>query len=167
MNVVRLPKTFYKARYIIASLCFIYAIFVCGFAYGLSITEEMFAAETVIRPRISFSGGVTRDYSDLLLSFLAISVCFLVFLLLTQTSRKLLAEVLSLIAAFFTIYFLQAPLPLWPGYIPGQTLSDSKKYLQATVWSDFAFVCFILILIVLQGIAIWQASKSQVGKFIN
>ena len=157
LNVVRLPETFYNVRFVIASLCFIYAIFFCGFAYGLSITENMFAAETIIRPRISFS-GLNRDYSGLLMSFSAISACLLVFLVLTQTSRKLLTEVLSLIAILCGMYLFHSPLPFKPGYIPGQTLLDSSKYLYATVWSDFVFFCLILILIVLQGIAIYQAS---------
>jgi hypothetical protein len=165
MNVVRkLPEMFYKVRFGIVSICFLYAIFFCGFAYGLSITENMFAAETVIKPRISFSGGL-RDYSDLLITFSMISVCFLVFLVLTRLSRKLLTEVLSLIAILCVIYLLQSPLPLKPGYIPGQTLSDSSKYLQATVWSDLVFGCFILILIVLQGVAIWKALNRKSWKY--
>lgn len=164
---MRLPETFYKVRFAIASLCFIYAIFFCGFAYGLSITEKMRAVEAkILTPNISFSGGgEIIDYGYLLMTFLTISACFLVFLVLTQTSNKLFTDVLSLITVLCAAYFLA--IPPKPGYLPGQTLRGSSKYLYATGWSDLVFFCFILILIVLQGIAIWQASKSHVGNNIN
>ena len=160
MSDVRSREILHKVRLAIACLCLIYAIFICGFAYGLSITENMLAVEAKIaRPGISFSGpGEITDYSDLLFVFSTISAGFLVYILLTRSSRKLLTEVLSLMVILAAVYFLVFPAK--PGYLPGGILGDSSQYLQLIAWCDLVFFCLALILIVLQIIAIWHASKS-------
>ena len=159
-----LKMAFNKVRFGIASLCFLYAIFFCGFAFGLSTVENMLSAEAkILSPDLSFSGGgQTIDYAYLLMTFATISACFFVFLVLTQTSRKLFTEVLSLIAVLCAAYFFAVPPK--PGYIPGTRMGYSIRYLYSTSWSDLILFCLVVILIVFQGIAIWRSSKSQVWK---
>jgi len=162
MEILRLPDMFNKVRFSLASLCFIYSIFMCGFAVGLSITEKMLAVEAkILRPDISFSGGPSTGYSGLSIKFLMISAGFLVFILLTGSSRIRLTEVTSLMIVLGAVYLLLTPAP---GYLPGQTLMDSSNYLQLIGWCDLVLFCLTLVLIVLQAVAIWQGSKSPSHK---
>lgn len=149
-----------QVKLTLAIFCFIYAVFICGFSYGLSITEQMLMYEAVVlRPNISFSGGTKLDYSDLLARFYLIAGSFLFFILITRTNKKLLFDILALLLILVAIY--QLGFSAKPGYLPGQTLSEDANYLQLIIWSDLIFFCFGMVVIILQIVTIWQVRRSN------
>lgn len=161
MRIMSFKSNLSRIISILGIFCLIYAVFFCGYSFGLGQAEQMLRYQAKVSyPEINFSGGFSYGYMDMFMRFCFISVCFFLFILITRTKKRILLEIFALILVLLAIY--QIVIVIFytgPGYLPGQNTNYPAKLLQTLLYLDFLFLGVGIILAILQVVTIWQTYK--------